>query len=189
MPFSLLICLAGAASDAGLPGIKCDFGAFEGEWKSGRVLTVSKSGICIVDEQKAKLSYPFHLRLANGEYNRLTPDAYSYLPQDIRIGDVVMLVVPKIEKQEFCVSICLQRRLGGKIPPSRKQSDWRYSHEKTQAYNDYKDFGTPIPRFLSVGANYSEYPAFDLDIPKEKRVARFPHDNPFTYYEYLLFMR
>ena len=189
MPFLLLICLANAASDAGLPGVKCDFGAFEGEWKVGTVLTVSKSGICIVDEQKAKLSYPFHIRLANGEYNRLCSDRYSYLPQDIRIGDVVMLVVPKIEKQEFCVSIVIDRRPGGKIPPTRKKADWRNYHEKKEAINDYKDFGTPIPRFLSGVAQYWEYPAFDLDTPKEKRMARFPHDNPFTYNEYIAFLR
>ena len=34
-----------------------------------------------------------------------------------------------------------------------------------------------------------DYPAFDLDIPKEKRLARFPHDNPFSYYEWVMFMR
>ena len=33
------------------------------------------------------------------------------------------------------------------------------------------------------------YPAFDIDIPKEKRLKRFPHNNPFSYYEYIIFMR
>ena len=189
MPFLLLVSLGMAANDAGLPGVICDYRGAEGEMKTGWVLAINKVGISIVDFNKQKQSYPFYLRLANGQLDRNSSDGSGYLPQDVQIGDQVLLHTISVNKQDFCFSIQIDRRTSGKVPPCRRQTRWYAYHESRQARNDFDDFKKPIPRFLEVRAKYWEYPAFDLDIPKEKLLARFPHDNPFSHIEYALFMR
>jgi hypothetical protein len=189
MPFLLVIALWMAANDAGLPGIKCDYEWHEGQVKTGWVLTIDKVSISIVDFNKKKQSYPFCRRLANGQLDRNSSDGSGYLPQDVQIGDQVLLHTISVDKQDFCYSIQIDRRRSGKVPPSRRETSWRAYHEVRQADNDFEDFKKPIPRFLQLRSKYWEYPAFDLNIPKEKRIARFPHDNPFSYEEWILFLR
>lgn len=189
MPFPLLVSLWMAANDAGLPGFKCDYTGAEGKMKTGWVLVITKAGISIVDFNKQKQSYPFYLRLVNDQLDRNSSNGSGYLPKDVQIGDQVLLHTISVDKQDFCFSIQIDRRQSGKVPPSRRETRWYAYHEMRQARNDFDDFKKPIPRFLQMRAEYWEYPAFDLDVPKEERLDRFPHDNPFSYEEYIAFMR
>ncbi len=47
----------------------------------------------------------------------------------------------------------------------------------------------PRPGYLRLGVSRADYPFADPDVPANKRIKRFPHDNPFSYIEYLIFMR
>lgn len=188
-PVFLLICAAYAVQDAGLPGLVCDFDALRCRWKTGIAVVATNVSITIITEQKQQITYPFHLRLANGQVNRKATDGEAYLPNDIQIGDTVHLTLFPVEEIDYCVALGIRWRPGGKIPPSRKPKDWKPAHEVAQAFQENAKFKTPLPRYLQSMTHPHSYPGFDPRIDKSVRLKRFPYHDPWTYMEYLLFMR
>ncbi len=48
---------------------------------------------------------------------------------------------------------------------------------------------TPLPRHLGVYARSAAYPAFNGNIPGKERLRAWPAKTPFSYYEYVIFLR
>ncbi len=178
----------------------------EGEWDFepagagvdkvvGRILAVTETSVMIGKTGAKKnevVTYPFHHRLRGGSYNQLEGEGLSYKRDDLKVGDIVLLRILKLDQKiDFCVSISIRQRPGGKLPPSAKYrlGDWRPYHEKMNAL-DALDFSQiPLPRHLTLEAKPYEYPAFDTDVPRKERIKPWPSSAPFTYIEYALFLR
>ena len=159
-----------------------------------RVLAVTKFAVTVTKHERKNevVTYPFHKRLASGSYNLLGSDPYCYRRDDLKVGDLICLRFLKLESDiEFCVSVSIHDRPGGKVPPTQKWTpdEWHPYHESIMAFRDLKLYKTPVPLHLTPGGWPQDFPAFHPDIPKKDRLKRFPSDRPFSYLEFALFMR
>lgn len=164
-----------------------------------RVLAVTNMSIMVsssVNFNNKKIneisSYPLHHRLANGSYNLLEHGPYCYRRDDVEVGDLVSLRLKTLDnKLVYCISINICERPGGKVPPDplTKPSDWQPYHEWVNAYKALEKGKIPVPPHLSRTAWPQEFPAFDPQVPLKDRLKRFPFDRPFSYIEYIAFMR
>ena len=189
----------GSVSTAPAPN-KWDFKSIPTDL-SCRVLAVSKSAIAVASLEDAingyklnqVLTFPFHYRLAYGSFNQLEVfDRRCYTRDDLRAGDRIDLYHMVVKnKITYCISICIRERPGGAVPPSRRYrvGDFQPHHECANAYAAERNDKTPLPRHLVVRANAADYPAFDPSVPRKDRIAAWPSKTPFSYMEYLLFMR
>jgi len=184
----LSCCTASQPAD---PERKIDFETLLRPKVSGSVVVCGEKLIIIQQSRpnKGVVTYPLHDRLASGKVNLLASDSYSYRAKDVEIGDLVTLHLEKENNEEYCVSIQIGERPKSTVPPSQKPEGWRPYHIQKNASIAEKLYGIPQPGYLSPLAREVHYPAFDPNIPKAKRIKRFPHDNPMSYMEYLMFMR
>ncbi len=161
------------------------------KWVGCRVLAVTKESVMVTTHNKVE-TYPFHHRLASGWFNLLGPDGFSYCRDDLKAGDQICLNVLQAKSQpDYCVSFGIRERPGGKVPPTRryKPGDWKPTHEVIEAFREYEKNGVPVPPHLDFGSKPYKFPAYDPNIPRRERFARFPFDRPFTYIELALFLR
>jgi len=164
------------------------------KWVGCRVLAVTKESVMVTNhDNRNKIEiYPFHHRLASGWFNLLGSDPFSYCRDDLEVGDRVCLTVLKAKGQpDYCVSFGITERPGGKVPPTRryKPGDWQPTHEVIEAFREFEKNGVPVPPHLDFGSKPYNFPAFDPNIPRRERMKRFPYDRPFSYMEYLIFMK
>lgn len=157
----------------------------------GSVQSASLLRITIQTKGKAPeiLSYPTHRRLSQGMYSYRANDPIAYTVHDIRPGDEIDLYLCLQDKTLYCYAISPGRRPGGRVPESRNPHFFRSYGEQANAVNAFNDTGRPVPRHLEAGVRASEYPFADPDVPKAKWLKRFPKEYPFSYVEYILFMR
>jgi len=165
----------------------------------GRILAVTKNAVTVsitedFNNKKTNevLTYPFHTRLASGSFNLLQSDSYSYRRDDLKAGDYVALRILTLDnKIEYCVSLSIVERPGGKIPPTIRNTpgDWQPYHEWRNAHRSFENDKIALPPHLTLRARPYEFPAFDPGIPKADRLPRFPYERPFTYIEFALFLR
>ena len=97
------------------------------------------------------VSYQTYFHLKSGKVWPGVKEPRGYRMQDVREGDHVRLSIYTEEKQKFCVDISVQKRPGGRVPPSWVEdpnfkliAKIRY-HEWMNETNDLKDFGIPRP--------------------------------------------
>ena len=156
----------------------------------GIVQSVSRVRIEIatIDTVWEVKSYPTHRRLSQGLYSYVASDGLAYAIRDVRAGDTVSLYLCKEEKTEYCFALSIDRRPGGLVPESRKPRLFASYAEIVNARHIFEEKATPIPRYL-VGRKSDEYPFADGDIPSEKRFAKWPKADPFSYIELALFLR
>ena len=121
----------------------------------------------------------------------LSSESYIYRRDDVKVGDLVDLRTRIYNKIDYCVSINIWERPGGKIPPTflSRPTDWQPNFEERNARRAFELDKVPIPSHLTENARLIQFPAFDPRIPKSKRPKRFPYDRPFSYIEFALFMR
>ena len=136
---------------------RIDFDWSTGTLISVRVLAVTETAItCARLEGKSKsevLTYPFHDRLASGSFNQDAPDAFAYRAKDLEVGDTVVLqILARENKVDFCVSLSLRKRPGGQLPPSQKPDAKKPYHAQRNAYAEFEKNGTPVPAHLSAGS-------------------------------------
>ncbi len=117
--------------------------------KSGTVMAVGKDFIEVraVGETEA-VRYLAHEILSSGRIIYWEPDGYCYLLGDVKVGDEVGMGTGTLRDTNFALFVCITRRPGGKIPPSRNPDESRPYHEYRQARIDYKEKGIPIPEHL-----------------------------------------
>jgi hypothetical protein len=117
--------------------------------KSGTVTAVGKEFIEVraVGETEAK-RYQAHEILSSGRIIYWETDATSYLLDDVKVGDEVMVGTGILRDTNFAMYLSIERRPGGKIPASRNPSERRPHHEWLQARIDFKEKGIPIPEHL-----------------------------------------
>ena len=158
---------------------------------SGTVQSLSRLQITILTAGKVPelKSFPTHRRLSQGLISYRANDPMAYTISDIRPGDVVTLYICQEEKAEYCYAISPSRRPGGLVPESRTPKHFRSYAEDANTVNAFNDTGRKIPRHFDAGVRSSEYPFANPFVPKGKWLKRFPHDYPFSYMEYLIFMR
>jgi|GEM_PF-5545272 len=156
----------------------------------GIVQNVSLSGITIQTTEKlpAIKSYPTHRRLSQGMYSYRAHDPIAYTIHDIKVGDSVSVYLCQEGKTDFCFALSIDRRPGGTIPESRNPRIYRSYAEVTNALIALKETGKAIPRFVEPGKE-CEYPYADPQIGKNVRLKRWPAQSPFTYIEFVIFMR
>ncbi|MDB5309722.1 MAG: hypothetical protein JWO38_3924 [Gemmataceae bacterium] len=91
--------------------------------------------------------------LRTGGFMPGATDSDSYRLADVRVGDEVMLEFQLYHQEailpmyNICSAISIKRRPGGRVPPSPTSdptSKYQY-HEVMNAYQDWEEFGTPIP--------------------------------------------
>ena len=158
------------------------------------ILAVSDLAVMVTnhDNNNKVETYPFHHRLAQGWYNLLDSDAFSYSRADLKGGDRACLrILMKKGEIEACVSFSISARQEGAVPPTRryKLGDWLPYHERRAAIVQFELDGTPFPYHLGFEARASEFPAFDPAVARKLRPKPFPSSRPFTYPEYLIFIR
>ncbi len=144
--------------------------------------------IQVADEPGGLKDFPTHRRLSQGMYSYRANDPIAYTVSDVRPGDLATLYICREHEAEYCFAISIDKRPGGLIPNSHNPKPFAPYAERQNASNLFADTGSPIPRHL-VNKQAEEYPFADPSIPKEKRPKRFPQEYPFSYMEYLLFMR
>ena len=82
------------------------------------------------------------------------PDNWSYRPCDVRIGDMIdILVQPKADRTLVCEAMLIQRRPGGRVPEAPKQKFDPKHPERSwafiaNAYQDEEEKGIPLPDCL-----------------------------------------
>lgn len=178
----------------------------EGEWDFApagfgfdkvacRILAVTETAVTISKTEGNKnevVTYPIHHRLRGGSFNQLEWEGYSYKRDDLKVGDIVTLRILNLDQKiDFCVSFSIRQRPGRKLPPPAKYrlGDWKPYHEKMDALDALEVSQIPLPRHLTLKAKPYEYPAFDTDVPRKERIKPWPTQAPFTYVEYVVFMR
>lgn len=156
----------------------------------GAIQTVSSSRITIrtIGKVVEQRSYPTHRRLSLGVCSYRAHDPIAYATPDVRAGDFVTLYICQEAKTDYCFALSPHKRPGGLVLESRKPNAFASYAERANAVNSFADTGKPIPRFL-FGRTDVEYPFADSNVPREKRLKRFPKNDPFSYMEYLIFMR
>ncbi len=156
----------------------------------GVVQAVSRWGISIqtLDKVSEFKSYPTHRRLSQGMCSYRARDGHAHTTGDLRLGDFATLFLCKEGKVEYCFAISISRRPGGEVPLSRNPKPFAPYAEHQNATNRFNDTGRPFPRYL-VRRAATDYPFADPEVPKEKRLKRFPKDDPFSYIEFALFLR
>ena len=174
---------------------KWDFKSFDVDKASivGRVLAVTENSLLVarMEDKNKVVSYPFHARLRWGSYNLLDSEPFRYRRADLIPGDRVVLHVLTSGKVGYCTGFSIRERLNGKVPPTQtyKVGDWQPWHEKIEAFWLQETKGIPMPYHLTGGARKYHFPSYDPHIAKEHRIKPWPAQAPFTYMEYLLFMR
>ena len=171
-----------------------DFAPARGSTQAvGRVVAVTENSITITHTVK-KLPvtvYPFHNRLAMGSFNLLEPDGNAYCRNDAKLGDLVVLRILKIGKIDYCISFGICERPDGKVPPCRRYWVGQYQpyHQVCEAARACNERQVPLPYHLYPLTRSYNFPAFDPGIPKGERLKPFPEEHPFSYVEWVLFLR
>lgn len=73
--------------------------------------------------------------------------AFGYRISDVKLGDKVDICFDSKNMILTCKMICIQRRPGGRVPPSPtdKPDDELKWHERVNAYQDFEEKGIPLP--------------------------------------------
>ncbi len=170
------------------------------ERQSCRVLAVTPSAIMVSslkNENGIKINqivtFPFHHRLACGSFNQLNVfDSFCYTRDDVRAGDRIDLQHRVFRNNiDYCIDFRIRERPGGAVPPTRRYrtGDFKPHHECMNAILAERYDKIPLPRHLGVFASSANYPAFDPNVPRKERLAPWPSKAPFSYMEYVLFLR
>lgn len=150
-----------AAAD-GPPALEVKKPEFKGARMSGTVTRLGKDGFSIkgwVNQPVAPKRYngELHLQLSAdlraGRFSPGTPAAQSYLPENLRVGDGVLIEFDRRGGAAICTSIMIYKRPGGRVPPSPNVKEdekieraFGYKwHEGQNARNDWQDRGIPLP--------------------------------------------
>ena len=90
--------------------------------------------------------FPASAALAAGGYGGLG-EAYAYRLSDVRVGDEVDLELRQVDGVWECTGICIRRRPGGRVPPSRVVTQFPALawHERMNAEQDWEEKGIPLP--------------------------------------------
>lgn len=199
LAYCVVVCLANLLATPALD--IWDFKHFlPEEYLACRVLAVSKSAIMVSSSQNGDgfkinqvVTFPFHHRLASGSFNRLAIfEAYCYTRDDVRAGDRIDIHHRVFQNNtDYCVEFRIRERPGGPVPPSRRYriGDFQPHHERANAFAAERNDKIPLPRHLGIKVYSGEYPAFDLNVPRKERIAAWPTRTPFSYVEYIAFMR
>jgi hypothetical protein len=120
----------------------------------GTVTSVTQQSITIqAAGQPAGKRFVASDLLASGGFKKnLTPGS-MYRMADVRVGDSVLIRYNVISGVSVCTEIRIQRRPGGKVPPSPGQlpNDQIKYHEYTNAYWDEVERGIPMPlKFIPI---------------------------------------
>jgi hypothetical protein len=132
----------------------------------GTVLAVSDRSIEVLrDVDDKPIRYPAHFLLATGRVLAWEMESQCFLLEDVKVGDQVIVAVGTEDegRGEECFLVSIRRRPGGKIPPSRTQTQLHPYHVQQQAKIDLIEKGTPLPDYL-----------WNTRIPPLKPVSRVP---------------
>lgn len=107
---------------------------------AGQVVTIRRSDL---PPRKFRASAV----LAGGGVPNDADDCRAYRLADVRVGDEVSIEGRKVDGVWECLSICIDRRPGGWVPPSASAGKtpphpW---HEWANAMQDWEEKGIPLP--------------------------------------------
>ena len=107
----------------------------------------------------------------------------SYRLADVRVGDEVSLSNKLVDGVWVCREILIRRRPGGRVPPMPGEGPNPRAgpyHERMNAYQDYEDFGTPLPAKYDPAVGAAEARAMqqwlDQKRAAEERTAPEPRE-------------
>jgi hypothetical protein len=87
--------------------------------------------------------------LAKGDYPRNRGLDFMYKIEDLKLGDRILIEYKQVNRVDICEAICIRRRPGGRVPAGHYPPDTvSRPHEIAQAYQDFEEKGTPLPRYL-----------------------------------------
>lgn len=121
-----------------------------GEAKISRLVPVPGQGdveiVTVIPAQPSRLFIAIG-PLANGEYLEHGTPAAQYRLSDVKVGDKVFLDWWRFEGADYIHYVRIERRPGGKVPPSpaEKPDEKNPWHEKANAYQELEEKGTPLP--------------------------------------------
>jgi hypothetical protein len=117
----------------------------------GTVLSVSDDAIEIkLKGKNESVKYPAHPVLVSGAICHWETDSRSYLLDDVKVRDVVVLSVCTVdqEKGPECYWVSIRWRPGGVIPPCCVPSKYDPYHERRQREVEYEIKGEYTPEEL-----------------------------------------
>lgn len=123
------------------------------EYIDGTVLAVSEKIIKIrLKGKDDTATFPPHALLASGAVCHWEGDSHSYLLDDVKVGDEVMLAVGTVDKTKGveCFFLSIRWRPNAKVPASRNPSEPNPYHKRRQYQNEYDDRGEHTPEELQA---------------------------------------
>lgn len=106
----------------------------------------------------APVRYPPHEALASGRILLYETERWSYLLDDVKVGDELTVGTGKIGDTTFSLYLSIRRRPGGKVPMSRKPSEHEPYHERQQAKIDTEKKPDQTPERLRKDLPPAEVP-------------------------------
>ena len=118
---------------------------------------------------RGKISEP---RPINGRVTYRLFAPYMYRVSDLKLGDWVAIKYSRVDGEDVCDHICIEKRPGGLVPPLPEGAEiipatgqlpsFRY-HEWQNAYWDFEDRGIPYPQKFGIVRYHTAPP------PREKK--------------------
>jgi hypothetical protein len=119
----------------------------------GEVLAVDSKSINIRGQEeglpveKVTRYFPAGAALRKGEQEPLEKTSWDYRLSDVKVGDIVVVVIHIYGDEHECVTICIRRRPGGAVPkaPFEAPGVPIPHHEMMNAYQRFEEKGIPLP--------------------------------------------
>lgn len=126
----------------------------------GEVMAVPRSNITIrgnENNDKSELvsrTFRAGTALQNGDQEPSEKSECDYRLQDVKVGDIVVIVIHQIGEDDVCAAVRIQRRPGGLVPkaPFEDPEVRDPYHVMMNAFQRFEEKGIPLP--LKYDPNY-----------------------------------
>ena len=126
---------------------------------------------------KVIYSFPAGNALLRGEQDPRERSNSDYRLSDVKVGDIVYIMIHQSGEDNLCAAVRIQRRPGGEVPRAPfEPGDVRdHYHDAMNAFQRFEEKGIPLP--LKYNPNYISPEEIEARLANTRMIERLKHDD------------
>lgn len=149
----------------------------------GEVMAVAARSITIRGNEnndnapKISVTFPAGDALLRGEQDPREVSNNDYRLKDVKVGDIVYIMIHHSGEDNLCAAVRIQRRPGGEVPRAPfEPGDVRdHYHDAMNAYQRFEEKGIPLP--LKYNLDFQRAVSAEERAVFEKQLAKLKHED------------